>query len=362
VKKKFFNAALILSVLVLIEAGLSVFFLYRYRYHGVVRDGRSLFSTAVAVEKILTGPPHDHWRQYRFLKESIPEPFFQEDEWLGYSAVPGTYAHFYKRRLRTNLEQAPWEQMEIRVRINPDGSRWTGRERKPGLPDIYVLGDSHVFGSGVNDEQTFSYHLQMADDQANVRLFALSGYGLGQAYRRVELLKNEIKSTDILVIGYADFYDQRSVAAPSWLKQRHQVQGEVVYFRPRGKALKADLTKSGEVRFSLIEEVCSKNAGYCDQPDPSQESMAKVSAALINGIARMTPAKVYVLYFQGRGNSRIFEELDEKIEVIRALPGDFNSFIQDNVEGFDTHPGPYWHYAIFRRLIEALDPAGKGAI
>ena len=39
--------------------------------------------------------------------------------------------------------------------------------------------------------------------------------------------------------------------------------------------------------------------------------------------------------------------------VMNQFVSNYN-FIQDDIEGFDSHPGPYWHYAISRRLLEIL--------
>ena len=46
--------------------------------------------------------------------------------------------------------------------------------------------------------------------------------------------------------------------------------------------------------------------------------------------------------------------LDGRIVRISALVSDFDYFISDDVVGFDPHPGPYWHYAISRKLIDVV--------
>ncbi len=71
---------------------------------------------------------------------------------------------------------------------------------------------------GVSDEQTFAYHLQMAAPEYNVRLFAVSGYGLTQNYARLAQMRQKIKPQDIVLIAYADYFDERNVATPSGLK------------------------------------------------------------------------------------------------------------------------------------------------
>jgi hypothetical protein len=46
--------------------------------------------------------------------------------------------------------------------------------------------------------------------------------------------------------------------------------------------------------------------------------------------------------------------LSGSVRRISALGEDFHYVSMDSVLGFDPHPGPYWHYAISRKLIETL--------
>ena len=117
---------------------------------------------------------------------------------------------------------------------------------------------------------------------------------------------------------------------------------------------KASADDKGEIDISYIHENCASNYGYCNQSDPSEEEMAKVTASLINYFDNNTDAKIVLLHFQGPRNDRVFDMLNDNISVIHATESDFNYFIRDDIEGFDRHPGPHWHYAISRRLIESL--------
>lgn len=337
------------------ELLLSASLLYRYRLSGEVRDGESLSSVAVALQKIrgAPGPPIPaNEGRYEFSQESAPEPFLRNDEELGYIANAGSYSHVYLRRLKGSATS--WEKFPVKVTMNDDSSRWTGRAPRAGVPDVYLLGDSYVFGSGVNDEQTFAYHLQAALPQVDVRLFALGGYSTVQAWRRIAKLKDGITADDTIVIGYADFYDVRNVAAPSRMKKVNEARTNQRTLRPLGAALKADLDDDGAIRMSLVSEDCGNNGGYCERPDPAPEYMGRVSAALIDGIAAMTPAKVYLLYLSGSADNPVLKQINPRIEIISVLPADFDYFINDDVEGFDPHPGPYWHYAVASRLIARL--------
>ena len=82
--------------------------------------------------------------------------------------------------------------------------------------------------------------------------------------------------------------------------------------------------------------------------------MTAITATLVNHIASRTPAKVYLLHFAGGPDEALYRQLDPKIGVIRALRGDFGSVVQDDIMGFDGHPGPFWNYAISRKILQSI--------
>jgi hypothetical protein len=219
-------------------------------------------------------------------------------------------------------------------------------------PTIYVLGDSFVFGWSVNDEQTFSYHLQMARPHYNVKLFALGAYGLVQTYLRIQQLKSEITERDILVIGYAEFYDRRNVAAPSLLRDLEEYLQETAQtLGRRGWTPKAHIGSNNQLSIDLVEFDCRVVRSYCNSDDPSLSEMEAVSLRLIHEIAGATKAKTYLLYFDGSKDNPVVKNCG--VEVISALQEDFGYSFRD--QAFDlVHPGPYWHYAIAQKLISRI--------
>jgi hypothetical protein len=81
--------------------------------------------------------------------------------------------------------------------------------------------------------------------------------------------------------------------------------------------------------------------------------MTNATAALINYIADNTRASVYLLHIDGDADNPVFA-LTRKTTLVSVLASDFDYFIHDDIEGFDPHPGPYWHYAISRKLLQVL--------
>jgi hypothetical protein len=293
----------------------------------------------------------DRRSEYRITTE--PKPRSGSDPELGYRLLPGKYQDIFSRRSRDSSE---WERLPINVTIRNDGTRWTGECEPSSNTVVYIFGDSWVFGTGVNDEQTFAFLLQLARKDMCVKLFAVDGYGMTQSFIQFHKLVDRIKPNDIVILGYADYFDVRNVAAPSRLRLErdwHESHGlaEDSIMLP-----KADLDDLGAIHISYVQRRCDENGGYCDRNDPARDEMSRITTALINGIAETSSAPVYLLHFDGSKKNPIFGRLSDTVRRISALEEDFGYVLRDDVLGFDPHPGPYWHYAISRKLIEALAP------
>ena len=70
-----------------------------------------------------------------------------------------------------------------------------------------------------------------------------------------------------------------------------------------------------------------------------------------HGAAKSRVIELGALHTQtGFNVSQALAMLDKRVEVIPALDNEFGSFVRDSVAGFDSHSGPYRHYAIFTNL------------
>jgi len=356
-KKAVFFLVTLAFILISCELLLSALFLYRYRIlqsETFLEYEASYSSLITAFHKVgVRFGVFDSVSFYERKQTTDPAPFFVPDQYLGYKAAPGLHVNTYSRRKRG----AHWEHFKVRVTINSDGSRYTGNTHKAINRNMYIFGDSLVFGEGVNDEQTFSFLLQQARPDFNVKLFALGGYSTIQNFLTFNKLKTLINSDDIVILGYADFFDERNVVAPSRLRE---IEG---YYKNRAGRLpdafllpKASIQADKSIHVTYVQQVCAENRSYCDQKDPPQREMTAVTAALINSMARGTSAKVYLLHLSGDRSNPLFSLLDDRITRISALKEDFDYLVHDNIEGFDPHPGPYWHYAISRKLLGAIGP------
>ena len=355
---------MICVALIVIELCSSIILLYRYR---LTSPGTSTFADepsylssinlaykAFRKAGLVGHTPTSAKPEYEYRTSSDPDPFLVDDDRLGYGAMPGVYTHMYFRRKWG--EDAAWEKFPVKVTITEDSSRWTGDRSQNNLPKVFVIGDSCVFGSGVNDEQTFSYHLQSYFPEKEVKLYAMGGYALGQTYLRFLQLKQDMKEGDTIILGYADFYDRRNVASPEWMKNVHEwlKKWEPNAIDIKRTVPRISLNKTNQIEVDYVQQNCKFNQDYCEGVGPTPEEQTEVSVAIINFIATNTAAQVYVLHFLGSGENPLRSKLSQRVKLISALKKDFGYFVWDDIEGFDPHPGPYWHYAISRLLIGAL--------
>lgn len=278
-----------------------------------------------------------------------PNPKFEPDPELGYKPVPGKYRVTFSRRVGNSSE---WQRISLNETIKHDGTRWTGECEPSSSTNAYIFGDSFVFGEGVNDEQTFAFLLQQARKDMCVKLFAVNGYGMTQSFLQFHRLLDQIKPNDIVILGYADYFDVRSVAAPSRLRQFRDWQKSHDLTEERVMLPKAALDGQGTIRISYVQQRCHENDGYCDRDDPTEDKMVRITAALINQIAESSRAPVYLLHFTGTKKNPIFGLLIGSVHRISALEEDFDDYVRDDILGLDLHPGPYWHYEISRKLID----------
>jgi hypothetical protein len=195
-------AVLVIVILMFVVAEIfsSLVLIYHYRLNGKLKeDDVSLLSSVSLVNKALVDlglfPPRDG-------DETLPHGMIVSDNILGWTLLPGKYTLNFKHRANP---YGDWEILPTKVTINDDRTRWTGAVSDPEKPNIYIFGDSAVFGTGVNDEQTFAYHLQMARPTYNVELVAVPAYGLVHNYLRFLQIKKDIRPNDIVIIGYSAY-------------------------------------------------------------------------------------------------------------------------------------------------------------
>ena len=268
-KKAAFYAILALIILVASEMVSSAFLFFAYKDQISGLSGEPFTPSTVLVLRkglnwLLPGSAPDPLPYRRMTR--IPQDFFAEDAEQGYRAKPGRYIFRYTRRQGGALEH-----LDSVVTINGDGTRFTGNAPAAPARQIHVLGDSFVFGDGVNDEQTFSFLLQSAFPRDAVHLHALSGYSWANALVTMERIKDQIRPGDIVILGYAFYYKERHVAAPGRLRDISSWMARSfpdVELSPKDRLIRARLDGANLV-LDTIPMYCKFNPDYCSGVEPS---------------------------------------------------------------------------------------------
>ena len=343
-----FSIILIAALVAFLEIAASAFVFHRY-HDNFSESLQTHKKTAIGtlIEKLLAFKKRSDF----VAKSADPEPYRGPDSIHGFRINPGKYILTYRKRNYDSLLQ-----FKFHVTVNEDGSRYVGEPPFPTERDVFVFGDSFVFGEGVNDEQTFTYLLQSTFKNTRFHLYAAGGYALHNAYLNFEKVSSRIGAEDVIILGHADFYDVRHVAAPSrlrWWGEPNAIKNDPKDFKHLRVKLEND-----RLIFDRVPLFCAYNDGYCDQSDPPESYMDSVTAKLINGIAEKTKAKIYLLHFYGPLRDGITSQLDPRVHIIRAAAENFDFQHRDDINGFDGHPGPYWNHAIYKRLTDTLTSYG----
>ena len=102
---------------------------------------------------------------------------------------------------------------DVTVTVNSQGLRSrapTAVERTPGTTRIAIFGCSQTFGSGVEDQETFSALLAERLPGTEVLNFGVHGYGTDQMLLRWEL-EGRRYAPDIVVLAFAYYHLDRNV-------------------------------------------------------------------------------------------------------------------------------------------------------
>ena len=279
--------------------------------------------------------------------KSDPYPFFIADKKHGYIMRPGSYTFTY-----TKQKKGVKSFFKNKVTIEKNNQRYIGRSSLNTSKDVFIFGDSFIFGEGVNDEQTFTFLLQNKFPNFKFHLYATGGYSLSNAYINFQQVKSKIKKGDIVILGYADYFKVRHVAAPSRLKAYGKPSSIIT--NPEIKHLRANIGSQNDLYFDYVPIFCEKSKGYCNNIDPSEDYMNQVAIKLINTIKQESLAEIILFHFSGSKDDPVLKGINKNITTIEATKIDFDYEINDDIMGFDAHPGPFWHYAMFLKLVDYL--------
>ena len=240
--------------------------------------------------------------------------------------------------------------------ILPDGSRATSRRPVARDRNIYVFGDSWIFGWGLDDELTMAWHLQNEfRDRFAVTSFAYAGYGNLQALLSFRRIKHKIRADDILLFGYAGFYLVRSAATPAVLTAfadmfaSYKTQSGLPLMHPKATLM------DGRLQVKLLPLYCAQIAEICAGPKPSLEAIYDMTKAIFDEIIASTDAQIVVLNLDGWDGDKVIEHLVSKRIPVVDGRAKANLFTKDTVGAYEPHPGPFAHHYWYKEVTKAIE-------
>jgi lysophospholipase L1-like esterase len=301
-------------------------------------------------------------------RQQRPENLFiQFDRRLGWAHIPGATVRF------TRLE------FDTRVSINEDGFRGPRVPigRRSGWNRIVVLGDSYVFGHGVNDDETFCVRLAELFPQTEVVNLGVTGYSTDQELLLLEDRALAYEPDVVVLCFYAnDLLDNgHETAWGLYRKPRFlllpdgsvQLESETV---TEGVPLRMRIQRELRRRFVLYDVIAYRLRR--GEPDaPAAGAPRELSRALVRRIAQLCHeggAPLLLVVLPGIEDPALFDGLPPPGTGTRLdlapLFSDHEQAHPDSALGFehDTHWTARGHRFVAGVLAEEIERQGWIAV
>jgi hypothetical protein len=239
-----------------------------------------------------------------------------------------------------------------------------------GKPALLLLGDSFILGSGLSSNLSLAWQLQGLMPQRRVASYAGGGFGTihqllllrdatGDQRLIPTSLARQLRGGDVL-LGYADFYPRRNVAAPSRLRTfnprcgglQPTAQQAKAFFHPRASL------EQGRLHIEPVP-LFQPHTGS----DPSQAEQEAVTVALLDATlakVQQLGARPTILWIEGSEESAPITHLRRRgVRILDLRPRNNGAWTNDTLMPFDNHPGPLtasnWARAIAVDLENKID-------
>jgi hypothetical protein len=276
---------------------------------------------------------------------SIPSQPFHADPTYGRRIRPGTFVI----ESCPTLAMRPAKNFRWSMTVDADGGRRTAYAAKSHPRRIYLLGDSYVFGWALNDEQIAAWLLQgYFADQYTVKNFAGGGWGTTEELITIRNIADQLRPDDVVILGYASYYKIRNVAAPDRVRFEASIAAD--YGNTKLRHSRARVSNSS-VTIDFVPLDCNTPEKYCDQPSPSPAVADETTIAMYREILDRVKSRIAVLYLRGSDDDPVLAFLKQrKVAIIDGRPDRAKYFMNDDVAGYDTHPGTIANYEWFKMM------------
>lgn len=336
-------AVVVVVVLIEVFAGYALFWTHAHGFgalHELVIIAKSQWHTQPDIHTPVHAPATTY--------HSTPLPFYRPDASFGFTANEG--------RQTVIIARESFQHRFVATILPQGKGRITRHSPAPEHPEriIGIFGDSWVFGWGNVDETTFPFLLQTRLPKDLVQNFAFNGWSNIHALIKLKSLAQQDNKINVVIIAYADFYDERNVAAPSRLKgykksilTKDYMPNMLGYGHPRARLV------GGRLVVDVIPLFCEDN-GLCDQPDPSESAQHKVTLSILTEARRVFPHARYLLaYLRGPDKSHVVVNASalgyEVVDLRPKTPLEWDDF-----SPLDDHPGPKAQVSFADKIYQVL--------
>jgi hypothetical protein len=266
---------------------------------------------------------------------------FAADDVLGYRLLPGDYR--ITERF-DNLIHAFY------IKINDAGRRVTSYVPVHASRRILFTGDSSIFGLGLDDEETVAWLLQNRLPDYEVVNLSVSSYSTIQALLQLQRIEPKVGKDDIVLLIYHPITNEFNVESSQVFKAIMNGFEMQLGDRERMHDMSIPYGALDEHGALAIRRMNSDSR----RADPDEAAAMKVTEQAFDAILALPAGRFAVLFVGGADDDPVIGYLRSKGLAILDVRTSGHDPEDSDIIATDSHSGPFWHHAMYRRLLAAL--------
>jgi hypothetical protein len=311
-----------------------------YRYYSLTRKEFSPMGSAIVL--LIDRVAAELHGERRRVELSIDHGhLFATDAVLGYRLLPGDYR--ITERF-DNLIHA------FSIEINDQGRRVTSYSPVHAPTRILFTGDSSIFGLGLDDEETVAWLLQTRLPNYEVVNLSVSSYSTIQALLQLQRMEPKVGKDDIVLLVYHPITNAFNVESSQVFKAIMSGFEVQLGDRPRMRDMNIPYGAIDEHGALAIRRMNSASP----RPDPDAAAAMKVTEQAFDAILALPAGRIAVLFVGGPDDDPVIGYLRSRGVAILDVRTSPNDPEDSDIIATDSHSGPFWHHALYRRLLAAL--------
>jgi hypothetical protein len=319
-----------------------------YRYYGYLN--KDFFPTGSAAATLVLGGLNKAHGIHPKPKISLSNgPLFYSDPVLGFAMHPG---HF---RVAEELHDV---HHYFDLTVDSNGNRITSYLPTNSQRRILMLGDSGLFGWGLNDEETIPWQVQQRLSHYQVVNLSINSYSTVQALLLLEKIQPRVGPDDIIVIEYHQPTNQLNVEARDVLADLSTgyelaIGGPGM---PRMRLPYGYLDAGGRLAIGHVSLTCAMNAddSSCARPAFDMTVAMQVTNHAVDAIVAMHPAHVVIALMSAPDDDPVIAHARAAGVTIADLRRGRDTCYDDDVNFIDGHSGPFFSHQVAQRLVAIL--------